>query len=157
MALVKCRECGGEVSTEARACPKCGARIKRALNWPAITLAAAVGVTIGALALFLEGPPQTPDEAAARSAEAARRAAAEGVVRGLRDLVRDPDSMVVEQALVSEAGDVVCVRYRARNGFGGMNRELAVLTPDGAGTDAAAWSRHCTGAMHDELRSVRFL
>jgi hypothetical protein len=24
MALVKCRECGGEVSTQARACPKCG-------------------------------------------------------------------------------------------------------------------------------------
>jgi DNA-directed RNA polymerase subunit RPC12/RpoP len=29
MALIKCAECGGEVSTEAIACPKCGAKPKR--------------------------------------------------------------------------------------------------------------------------------
>jgi rRNA maturation protein Nop10 len=27
MALTKCRECGGEVSTLAQACPKCGAPV----------------------------------------------------------------------------------------------------------------------------------
>lgn len=28
MALIKCKECGNEVSTEAKTCPKCGARVK---------------------------------------------------------------------------------------------------------------------------------
>lgn len=29
MSIVKCKECGGEVSTKAVACPKCGAKIVR--------------------------------------------------------------------------------------------------------------------------------
>jgi hypothetical protein len=36
MALTPCRECGGEVSTEADACPKCGAKVlkpKRTKWW----------------------------------------------------------------------------------------------------------------------------
>jgi hypothetical protein len=32
MSLVKCRECGNEVSSEAKTCPKCGARTKKAIN-----------------------------------------------------------------------------------------------------------------------------
>ena len=28
MALVKCKDCGAEVSTDAKACPKCGARMR---------------------------------------------------------------------------------------------------------------------------------
>ncbi|RYZ83008.1 MAG: zinc ribbon domain-containing protein [Proteobacteria bacterium] len=27
MALIKCAECGNEVSTTAKACPKCGAKV----------------------------------------------------------------------------------------------------------------------------------
>src|SRR5262245_45797076 len=29
MALIKCKECGNEVSTKAETCPKCGARVAR--------------------------------------------------------------------------------------------------------------------------------
>jgi hypothetical protein len=32
MALTKCNECGGQVSTEAIACPKCGAPLKKATS-----------------------------------------------------------------------------------------------------------------------------
>jgi len=32
MALKKCRECGNEVSTKAKRCPKCGAPVKRNLT-----------------------------------------------------------------------------------------------------------------------------
>jgi hypothetical protein len=32
MALVKCKECGGDVSTQARACPKCGRIRQSSLN-----------------------------------------------------------------------------------------------------------------------------
>lgn len=39
MALIKCHECGAEVSTEAKACPKCGAKVRKP--------------TSGALALLL--------------------------------------------------------------------------------------------------------
>jgi hypothetical protein len=34
MPLITCKECGNEVSSEAKACPKCGARVKRrSLAW----------------------------------------------------------------------------------------------------------------------------
>lgn len=36
MALVKCHECGNEVSTSAKSCPKCGAKVKKktgVLTW----------------------------------------------------------------------------------------------------------------------------
>ncbi len=39
MALVKCKECGSEVSTEAKACPKCGAKVPKKvglLGWIAV-------------------------------------------------------------------------------------------------------------------------
>ena len=34
MALAPCRECGAEISTTAKACPKCGAKPKRRRLWP---------------------------------------------------------------------------------------------------------------------------
>ena len=45
MALVKCRECGHQISTTARACPSCGAAVRRT---SAITklVAALIGVTV---------------------------------------------------------------------------------------------------------------
>lgn len=36
MALIKCHECGAEVSTEAKRCPKCGARTKK--RWTAFQI-----------------------------------------------------------------------------------------------------------------------
>lgn len=48
MALAPCRECGTEISTEAKACPKCGAvpkRPKRTKWW--------LWLPLGAIAAFL--------------------------------------------------------------------------------------------------------
>ena len=44
MAMTKCKECGGELSTKAEACPKCGAKVPR-------TSAAAMGCLV-IVALF---------------------------------------------------------------------------------------------------------
>jgi len=56
MALMKCPDCGREVSDKARACPQCGRSlysIRR--NWPKEALALALlvgGIALGAL-LFI--------------------------------------------------------------------------------------------------------
>ena len=47
MALMKCRECGNEVSTDAKACPQCGAVRRRGI--PRWVVVAAV---LGAIAYF---------------------------------------------------------------------------------------------------------
>lgn len=33
MALIACKECGTEISTTAKACPKCGARVPKTKWW----------------------------------------------------------------------------------------------------------------------------
>jgi len=48
MALVKCHECGTEVSTEAKACPKCGAKPKiklSVIHW--------IGILVTLLILYI--------------------------------------------------------------------------------------------------------
>lgn len=48
MAIVKCHECGSEVSTEAAACPKCGAKPKTKLSvihW--------IGILVGLLIIYI--------------------------------------------------------------------------------------------------------
>lgn len=42
MALVKCKECGHEISTKASACPQCGAKLPKPKLWLWIPLGAVV-------------------------------------------------------------------------------------------------------------------
>jgi hypothetical protein len=51
-------------------------------------------------------------------------------VKTLHNMARDPDSFVLEYVglVLGRNGYDVCYRYRARNGYGGMNREEANLT-----------------------------
>jgi len=45
MALIKCKECEGDVSTSAQVCPKCGAPVKR-VRWGNV-VAALLLVVVG--------------------------------------------------------------------------------------------------------------
>jgi len=50
MALVDCKECGNEVSSTASACPKCGAKVKKAKLWFWIPLGLVAGfLVLGAI------------------------------------------------------------------------------------------------------------
>jgi RNA polymerase subunit RPABC4/transcription elongation factor Spt4 len=53
MALVKCGECGSEVSTQARACPKCGKIRQTSVNWAMIAVVAGVAAFVGYRLLVL--------------------------------------------------------------------------------------------------------
>ena len=54
MALLSCHECGNDVSSEAKACPKCGAKVKKEMSHSTkIFLIAALACGIGLLAYIL--------------------------------------------------------------------------------------------------------
>lgn len=53
MALVTCRECKKEVSSEARSCPHCGIAHPDPRGGKAISTLAAVGQLLGAVATLL--------------------------------------------------------------------------------------------------------
>lgn len=75
--------------------------------------------------------------------------------KALKNAMRNPDSFKLAQVLVMPDGGV-CYGYRAQNGFGGMNGERAVLSPDGTmRTDdsdgfSRAWHRECAGKTGDD-------
>lgn len=56
MSIIKCAECQSEISTTAKACPKCGAVVPKAKIWPWV-----VGVPVGLVALILIWSGSKPD------------------------------------------------------------------------------------------------
>ena len=66
----------------------------------------------------------------------------------LKKAARDPDSLTIDRAFgrtEKHGVTYVCVEYRGRNGFGGMNREHAVFSIVGGDQSAHAWNKFCTG------------
>lgn len=70
MALEKCKECGGQISTEAKACPHCGAQpSKRASRAGVLFVALVVILVIGVKFGTPDAPGASPvSEAAAKMA-----------------------------------------------------------------------------------------
>ena len=53
--------------------------------------------------------------------------------------LRDPDSVIWESVLTNQNGTTGCFIYRARNGFGGMNREQIAIHMNAV----VDWNKHC--------------
>lgn len=64
----------------------------------------------------------------------------------LKRAARDPDSLVIEDARGSDDGNILCVRYRGRNGFGGMDRESVAFLGGVAHGSRSFWRSHCDKA-----------
>lgn len=165
MALVKCKECGNQVSVKAKACPSCGAvppKKTSVVTW------AVLGMIVMIVFLSVgDDVSRTPEERAAeakeRQAEQARLAAkkVEDKRKGFHCLsswdgshsdvkkitemsMRDPDSFEhIETRItpVSEGGSHrLTMKYRARNGFGGMTVGSATASIDNETCEATMTS-----------------
>ena len=162
MALVKCRECGTEISSKANACPKCGIAIKHTSLLAKVVLALILicfGFAI--LGQFSSGtssspqPEQTPEEKAKKDREYAQYGAAVAAADSLKKSLRDPDSLKFDSMRVSEDAKVICAEYRAKNGFGGMNRAILVFVDGEGSEDKKVWNKNCAGKMTDQLYAVQ--
>lgn len=66
MALMPCKECGSEVSTDAKACPKCGSKVPKKKFWLWVPLGLIVAFFgFGAL---VGNSPEAKEKAQARRA-----------------------------------------------------------------------------------------
>jgi hypothetical protein len=160
MALVKCRECGKEISTKAASCPNCGVKspapgrtAKRLLLY-LLGIPVAVGLIAGIFGQRgLDQPEaatkaetdrraaQTPEQRAAEDKAAADRAAraakseaawrsAQALAASIRKGANDPSSIQIEEAVYTDAG-AVAIEFRGKNTFGALIKNRAVMTPDG--------------------------
>lgn len=170
MALVKCSECGKDISTSAKACPNCGAKLKRPgsgllklLGWGIVIV-----LFFAALpALFIDSPgPPTPEKTAQKrqpsSEEKKRTAQLQLAGLGaltLKKTAKDPESFRLQSAFVKPNG-VACFEFRGKNSFGADIPGQAVMLQSGNvytnnSEDntrfAAAWNGDCTKAGGDDI------
>lgn len=143
MALTTCEECGKEVSTKAKRCPNCGAKLPYRPGPIFIILS---GLFILGMISSMQGPHDGPSE---------RELAAIAAVRTLKSSLREPGSLDLMQVRTDDSGSMVCIRYRARNGFGGMSLGYLVMTRDSLSEDEAVWHSACVAASYDVTGAVK--
>lgn len=167
MALIVCKECGGKVSTEAKACPSCGAAMPKrtsTLTWViagffvvALVMGIANSSTQRQAAEAVQAaksPAQIASEAAAKSADTNRFSVARATSAALKQAAREPESVKFDSLRVNEDGTVVCAEFRGRNGFGGMALEHVAVVKGKPDSSVTGWNRQCTKAMYNYLWSV---
>lgn len=152
MSLIECHECKKQISDEAAACPNCGAKVRKA---PApkkpMSRAAKLLILMAAVAFIgtMLLQETAPEYVAAEKENIARIGYIQSAKSDLLKAARDPESLVVERALTNKDGSVVCLEYRARNGFGGMNKEFVAFAAGKANSKPEHWNRYCTQGMID--------
>lgn len=170
MALIECAECDKQVSSKAESCPNCGAKPPKKTSlftWVAGGLFtyfvwSAVSASLSSSPNTNSGPTRPDKTAEQLAAESAAKAEKEATFQktlfaaaAIKKAMRDPDSLTWESIRSNDDASVICLEYRARNGFGGMNREFAVLANGKASQKPAAWNKHCTQPLKD-MKHVKY-
>jgi hypothetical protein len=163
MTLTKCKECGKEISNKADACPHCGHKPTQYSGCFLVVIASlAVFGTVGIMSSKTPPAPPPPEPIPTREqiAQDKKKEATRLMVlmymQALKKDLRDPDSLVWETVRANDNASVICIEYRAKNGFGGMNRDFIAVVNNNVKRDAAAWNKHCTVPLtdHANLRHI---
>lgn len=165
MALIRCKECAGAVSTTAKVCPHCGAAVKlagRSILWLIIPLVVGPMLIVAGYQALRSPEDRAAAEArrAADTAEVQRKAEEAGVITGsqanVRRLLKDPDSAVFRAVVLRRAAGLehgaVCGYVNAKNSFGAMTGERPFVVVDGvpylqgqAESFDGTWAAYCRG------------
>lgn len=95
MALIPCSECGTEISTEAKACPKCGASVPKSRSW--IKWVIGVPVVLFVLAgIFGESNDDRQARWTAARSECSDKAAKAAIPTGSRSFSRADEAVGVK-------------------------------------------------------------
>lgn len=150
MALVKCKECGAEVSTKAASCPNCGGPIKPKAKVGCLGAIGLIVVAFILAAVITESinptkppPVAAPEQEAQKKQEQARGARVVGAGVVLRESLRNPDSVVWESIRANDDASIICFEYRAQNGFGGMNRGSMAFINNTPSQSVQIWNKNC--------------
>lgn len=181
MALIACQECKREVSTDAKSCPHCGAKIRPAKKSMSLAMKVLLGLLgIGILAAMLtEGnkkdevkkmeeqrvasmsPEQKEAEKAAKLKRDTQLQMAGAGARTIKNAMKDPEAFELKSLIVKSNG-TACYEYRAKNGFGAILPGSAVLSSKGklltqekdGNSFVAVWNKDCTPAGGDEIANL---
>lgn len=152
MAMATCRECGKDVSTEAKACPHCGApKPVKQLGGCALLL-----ILLGIVVVIGIAMPSDSTTSGGGSATPTFNfyAMVDGAKEQVRQRLKDPESArwsgikVVETVQSGNAVKVVCGTVNSKNSFGGYAGPSRWLSN---GLNVTALESDLSGGEFDEL------
>ena len=142
MALVKCKECGEQISTKAKSCPKCGATPPKKTSF--VTWAVLVLIVLVVYGTMQEQANLTPEQKAARTEQRKAESEAEEKKDAERKLaqdqktkeyiwiekgkesvlakLKDPKSAEFKEVYFFRGADnvpITCGQVNSKNSFGG--------------------------------------
>lgn len=151
MALIKCKECGSEISSTAKACPHCGHKPSKAIGG-AGTLFIILAGLVFFVAIF--GSENGSRGNSRPAVDAKKEAAFQKVVASMKVVLsssRNPDSVKWETVRANDDASIICLQFRGQNGFGGMSKEFVVWVKDSASQKTESWNKHCTKPLNDMI------
>lgn len=164
MALVKCKECGKDVSTAAKACPSCGAAPPKKTGLLTWIVGGMVAWGMGSCILSQTAreqnrpasPPPTAEQLAAKAKEDADINKALAAARVIKSSTKDPASFQLESFYYFPGG-AVCVEFRGKNSFGAVvpgkgvfDGGQRILSNADGNKFVALWNEVCTKAGGQE-------
>lgn len=152
MATIKCKGCGVEHAAWLKKCIYCGYS-KDAGGGPVVLV---ILIIVGAIFYWTYSPtpPPVPPSAAEIAAKEKKEQAFQKVVvamKLLRGGLRNPDSLKWESVHANDDASIICLEYRAQNGFGGMNKEFMVFAKNTASQAPEIWNRNCNKPLGDMI------
>lgn len=161
MALRPCKECGDKISTEAEACPRCGAKQpKPTSRWTILigglfAIFVAKSVFTRADAPSAPPPPEPTAEQKAATAKGDREINI--VLNGanwLKSSMKKPETFKLLKAGMID-GKVICYEYQARNSFNDVTTGRHVISDTVNSGSDEAWNKFCAGKSATDYTSVR--
>lgn len=166
MAMIKCKECKSDISSNAVACPKCGAKVPQSIG--AIKM---IGFAIVASICFpvfyscgtvmnkfgeagdklkaeedAKSPAQKVREAQERLREEAQSSIAMDTVALVKKHAKNPDSVKFSYLGVNSDSNLVCGTYRATNSFNAVVPGVVVVRNHNASFSGADAKKYCENA-----------
>ena len=74
------------------------------------------------------------------------------VMKELKSAQRQPESLVWEEIYGEQDASVMCFKYRSKNGFGGMNKNILVIANKKASDKVPVWNKHCSGKGFEDFK-----
>ena len=161
MALVKCKECNNQISTDAAKCPQCGAKqnkgeFRKTLGWIIVVI-----IVFGVAGRMLEDSPKDgkkpldPNAEQEKNNRVLRGLIAKKELANIKEALNDPSSLSVSWIGANEKGTIVCFDYRAKNGFGGLVKNYTVFVNGQPSTDAGTWNSNCSNKKLYDITFVK--
>jgi hypothetical protein len=157
MALIKCKECGADISSKAAACPKCGAKLPKPTSGCAIVGATVFGAIVLATVYQSQNAPEsTPAEQAAFKRQIEWRSAIYKAEAEIPKILKDPDSAKFSDVVAvddDKGGFAVCGKVNAKNSFGAYIGAKSFIYlfgrahVEGEADFSKTWNAHCANRI----------